>query len=193
MTDSFYAHSKEGEPPERWQPLEEHLRRVAASARSFADEFGAEEWGYLAGLWHDLGKYSIEDRDANRHAADSGRELLRGLIARVVIKDVMDGKDIGIDGNHLFDYRRTLSMISSMLPVPKATSTALRIVSAGRTFSSKLRVFSILPSRYRATISRVSLSGFMVTSNYRPCSAARSGGSDRWPSGRTLPMNVYVV
>lgn len=22
----YYAHSKEGEPPEKWQPLEDHLR-----------------------------------------------------------------------------------------------------------------------------------------------------------------------
>jgi len=56
----FYAHTKEGRPPEEWQPLEDHLRCVAKLARSFADEFGAGEWGYLAGLWHDLGKYSKE-------------------------------------------------------------------------------------------------------------------------------------
>jgi len=28
------------------------LKRVADLARSFADEFGAGEWAYLAGLWH---------------------------------------------------------------------------------------------------------------------------------------------
>lgn len=41
MTEFFYAHSKDGEPPERWQPLEDHLTRVAEMGRSFADEFGA--------------------------------------------------------------------------------------------------------------------------------------------------------
>jgi hypothetical protein len=29
----FYAHSKEGEPPERWQRLDEHLQNVAEMAR----------------------------------------------------------------------------------------------------------------------------------------------------------------
>ena len=43
-----------------WQLLEDHLRRVAELAHSFADAFNAGEWGYLAGLWHDLGKYSEE-------------------------------------------------------------------------------------------------------------------------------------
>lgn len=54
----FYAHSLEGEPPEKWQPLEDHLRNVAELAAEFAQPFGGEEWACLAGLWHDLGKYS---------------------------------------------------------------------------------------------------------------------------------------
>jgi len=42
----------------RIQPLESHLRNTACRAADFASEFGASEWAYLAGLWHDLGKYS---------------------------------------------------------------------------------------------------------------------------------------
>jgi CRISPR-associated endonuclease/helicase Cas3 len=60
MSESFYAHSKDGESSERWQPLEEHLKQVAELGRSFAAEFSAGDWGYLAGLWHDIGKYSKE-------------------------------------------------------------------------------------------------------------------------------------
>lgn len=57
----FYAHSREGDPnPENWQELEVHLRNVAKLASEFASVFSSSEWGYLAGLWHDLGKYSIE-------------------------------------------------------------------------------------------------------------------------------------
>jgi CRISPR-associated endonuclease/helicase Cas3 len=56
----YYAHSLPDRPREEWQPLEEHLANVAEKAREFADAFGAGEWGYLAGLWHDLGKYSEE-------------------------------------------------------------------------------------------------------------------------------------
>jgi len=60
MNKSFYAHSLEGKPPSEWQPLEEHLKNVAEIARSFAESFSAGDWGYLAGLWHDIGKYSDE-------------------------------------------------------------------------------------------------------------------------------------
>jgi CRISPR-associated endonuclease/helicase Cas3 len=50
MAKKYYAHSLEGEPPDKWQPLEEHLKNVAEMARAFADTFGAGDWGYLAGL-----------------------------------------------------------------------------------------------------------------------------------------------
>ena len=58
-----YAHTRtrpDGSPaPEsEWEPLEVHLREVAELAAEFASTFGAGEWGRLAGLWHDLGKYS---------------------------------------------------------------------------------------------------------------------------------------
>ena len=56
----YYAHSLPDKPQEDWQRLEEHLKNVAEMARGFAEDFGAGDWGYLAGLWHDIGKYSPE-------------------------------------------------------------------------------------------------------------------------------------
>lgn len=37
--------------------LPDHLRKVAKQAQKFAAQFGAGDWAYPAGLWHDLGKY----------------------------------------------------------------------------------------------------------------------------------------
>ena len=37
--------------------LDEHLRDVARRAADHAEAFGGQDWAYLAGLWHDLGKY----------------------------------------------------------------------------------------------------------------------------------------
>jgi CRISPR-associated endonuclease/helicase Cas3 len=45
----YYAHSRKGKPPEDWHRLEDHLRAVAEMAREFAEDFGAGDWGYLAG------------------------------------------------------------------------------------------------------------------------------------------------
>ena len=72
MDKQYYAHSLDGKPPSNWQPLEEHLKNVAEMARSFAESFGAGDWGYLAGLWHDIGKYS--DEFQKMLGAEEGRD-----------------------------------------------------------------------------------------------------------------------
>lgn len=40
--------------------LDEHLRGVGQRAEECAREFGGGDWAQVAGLWHDLGKYSAE-------------------------------------------------------------------------------------------------------------------------------------
>jgi CRISPR-associated endonuclease/helicase Cas3 len=65
-----YAHSKAGEPRETWHRLEDHLLGTAEKARDFAAAWGAGEWGYLAGLWHDLGKYAPAWQDFLRKAGE---------------------------------------------------------------------------------------------------------------------------
>ncbi len=62
---SYYAHTAEGLDGKRlpessglWQPLKDHLRNVAALARRFAEPLGLANEAELAGLLHDLGKYS---------------------------------------------------------------------------------------------------------------------------------------
>ena len=42
------------------ETLPEHLGRVASLATGFGAKFRSDEWARLAGLWHDLGKYSPE-------------------------------------------------------------------------------------------------------------------------------------
>ena len=60
---NFYGHTANdvyGNPlPERfWQPLKVHLRNVAGLAQNFAAPLGFSAEAELAGLLHDLGKYS---------------------------------------------------------------------------------------------------------------------------------------
>jgi CRISPR-associated endonuclease/helicase Cas3 len=56
--EPILRHSTEDEKKSDWQPLSDHL--VATSGRSgyFAARFGAESWGRVCGILHDLGKYS---------------------------------------------------------------------------------------------------------------------------------------
>jgi CRISPR-associated endonuclease/helicase Cas3 len=54
----YWAHIRESDKTR--QSLEDHLNNVACLAKGFAETFNAGEWAYLAGLWHDIGKYSAE-------------------------------------------------------------------------------------------------------------------------------------
>ncbi|MDB4950123.1 MAG: CRISPR-associated protein Cas3 [Gemmatimonadetes bacterium] len=57
LNPTVYGHSLPGQPEDLWEPLDVHLRRTAELAARFAAAFQSEQWGELAGLWHDLGKY----------------------------------------------------------------------------------------------------------------------------------------
>ncbi len=52
----YYAHTKENEPPKKWQPLEDHLESVADIASKCAAHFNASDWGKIVGRLHDIGK-----------------------------------------------------------------------------------------------------------------------------------------
>ena len=54
----YYAHSVEGKSKKHWQTLEEHLNSVGDLAANFASAFHAEDHARVAGLLHDLGKYT---------------------------------------------------------------------------------------------------------------------------------------
>lgn len=61
----YFGHSRPGQPIDSWEPLRRHLAWVSVGqshrlegCRDFSRVFGASEWGRLAGLWHDVGKYA---------------------------------------------------------------------------------------------------------------------------------------
>lgn len=66
-----YAHSKVGCPILEWDPLERHLKATAELARTFASAWGVADLAFLAGLWHDLGKYAP---DWQAFLVDAGSE-----------------------------------------------------------------------------------------------------------------------
>lgn len=68
----WYAHSIAGMPPETWQTLEAHLCAVAERAEQFATAFGAGEWGFLAGFWHDVSAKGCCKRAGSRQGTREG-------------------------------------------------------------------------------------------------------------------------
>ncbi len=57
---TYWAHSSQSADKATWQPLRDHLLEVADAAKTFAAGFGGGEIAWIAGLCHDLGKYSSE-------------------------------------------------------------------------------------------------------------------------------------
>lgn len=74
---NYYGHTKEHPltkeilPKEHWQLLKDHLNTVAQLSEERAGKFGAGKLGKIAGLAHDLGKYS--DQFQKRLAGSPGK------------------------------------------------------------------------------------------------------------------------
>ena len=58
MARRCYAHTLPSRVEEEWQDLREHLEGVSKRAAANGAYFHAGDWARVAGLWHDLGKYS---------------------------------------------------------------------------------------------------------------------------------------
>ncbi|MFY0542679.1 CRISPR-associated helicase Cas3' [Brevibacillus sp. H7] len=57
MSMNFYAHTRDDN---QFQMLKDHLQGVASRSMQYSNIFGAGYLGYLAGILHDIGKYSSE-------------------------------------------------------------------------------------------------------------------------------------
>ena len=82
--NQFYAHAKDDADESEWQPLIEHLTRVADYAAEFGRDAGVAELAKAAGMFHDLGKYSKEFQARLRgspvkvdHATAGAKEVLQ--------------------------------------------------------------------------------------------------------------------
>lgn len=54
----YYAHSSDN-PEKSWQTILEHLQNTATLAGDYASKFNARYFGYICGILHDIGKYSL--------------------------------------------------------------------------------------------------------------------------------------
>jgi len=80
----YYAHSKPELSKSEWHLLIDHLEDTATLAAGFAASFGAEKLGRVAGLLHDIGKYSPDfqrrlegDRKKVDHSSAGAIEVVR--------------------------------------------------------------------------------------------------------------------
>lgn len=80
----FYAHSTEDKQNKSsWQPLDEHLISVGMLASTFAADFGAQSLAKVAGLLHDLGKYTYEFQQR----LDGGARVDHSTLGARIVKE----------------------------------------------------------------------------------------------------------
>jgi CRISPR-associated endonuclease/helicase Cas3 len=97
----FYAHSsnKAGSP---WEPLEEHIGCVTDRVGKYADSFGARQEAIIAGLWHDLGKYSEIFTKRLKGQVSGLDHWSPGAIATLgIFKDKAIAASLAIQGHHI--------------------------------------------------------------------------------------------
>src|SRR3990172_2283204 len=83
---AMLAHVRQDEHGNWYEhPLEEHLRAVGEMAAGYASTFDASSWARLAGVWHDLGKYSAEFQRYIRSASgyERGEAHIEGAPGKV--------------------------------------------------------------------------------------------------------------
>jgi len=94
------AHGLDGRPDkdrERWQSLRDHLRGVARLARDFATPLGLGDEAEMAGLLHDLGKYSERFQARLQNPAIQG---INHWAAGAVCAARQTAVAFAIDGHH---------------------------------------------------------------------------------------------
>lgn len=97
----YFAHSSNpaGSP---WEPLKEHLNCVADRAAQYARIFDAEEEARIAGLWHDLGKYSdVFIKRLRGEASGLDHWSMGAIVALYELKEKALAAALAIQGHHI--------------------------------------------------------------------------------------------
>ncbi len=83
MENIAHVHQKPNGDWDEPHMLEDHIRGVAALAECFSSTFGNGDWGRVAGLWHDLGKYKPAFQDYIRTTSGYETDESEGGARRV--------------------------------------------------------------------------------------------------------------
>jgi CRISPR-associated endonuclease/helicase Cas3 len=116
--NDYYAHSKENYPRSEWQKLKDHLLSTSRLAAELGRDAGVSDLAGVAGLLHDIGKYSLAFQkrlQGAKHRVDhatAGAKLITSLFPTGVQKILAEILSYCIAGHHsgLPDYGSVIDM-----------------------------------------------------------------------------------
>jgi len=153
----YFAHSENGAGVKH--ELVQHLKEVAQLAGEFAAKFGARDFGYCAGLWHDLGKFHpdfqsyIENPRGRRGPDHSSAGAVQAMACFEPLAFPVAGHHAGLP--NWADLKGRLREKSSSLQVVEALRVArthLSSLAPAEPLLQKLpRFLAATPSRHSAS------------------------------------------
>lgn len=102
----FFAHSTDRKDKSDWQQLKDHLAAVAALASERGEKFGAQRAAAVAGIFHDLGKYTaafqrrLEGSDEPVDHSTAGAQEVRRFVGNGADRGVAELIAYAIAGHH---------------------------------------------------------------------------------------------
>ncbi len=93
VTSVYFAHSGTRRDKGDWQTLPDHALAAARKAADFARPFGLESAAYVAGLFHDLGKY---DPDFQRRLEGANLRVDHSTAGAAMLRSLATGADADV-------------------------------------------------------------------------------------------------
>lgn len=122
----FYAHS--GNSTGEWELVSEHLGAVAEMGAAFAAAFGERERGYLAGLFHDLGKYGdLFQRRLQNQESGIDHWTVGAWVSLTRYRDAGIPIALAIEGHHVGLQQWTKSAFQKLNPAAPRPAEAPRL------------------------------------------------------------------
>lgn len=137
----YYAHTLDGRSEEDWQLLIDHLKQTAELAADKGRDAGVSDLAFVAGLLHDIGKYSDTfqarlhgSKTPVDHATAGAREIM-SLFPDRPMRDLAEVISYCIAGHHsgLPDYGHPGEMGESPTLLARRTRKVLKDYSAYKT------------------------------------------------------------
>jgi CRISPR-associated endonuclease/helicase Cas3 len=122
----YFAHSanKAGSP---WESLKEHTHCVAKRAARYASAFNAAEEARIAGLWHDLGKYSdVFIKRLRREVSGLDHWSIGAIATLYELREKAIAAALAIQGHHIGLQEGSVGNIRDGLDLSKLSDAGKR-------------------------------------------------------------------